>query len=175
MQAFLVEIGELAGRPGASKQIQATVALERLGGPLAWLEEADAVDLALEATSVKEGLVISGQVKGRLHLSCSRCLAAFEQAFEREVDETFYFDPQTSAETEGYVIHEMTIDLQPMLRDVIVLGMPLNPLHTRECLGLCAICGADLNSGDCGHDKRPVDLRWAPLGNIENLTNIQEN
>lgn len=162
----------MAGKPGASKRIHAAVAFERLGGPLAWVEQGDPVDLALEATSVKEGLQVSGRVAGRLHLNCSRCLAAFEQAFEREIDETFYFEPQRAAETEGYLIHEMKIDLEPMLRDVIVLSMPLNPLHSGDCLGLCAVCGADRNAGDCGHNRAPEDLRWAPLRNI--LSNNQE-
>ncbi|MGI8426863.1 MAG: YceD family protein [Actinomycetota bacterium] len=173
MQSILVEIGDLAGKPGASKQIQACVAFERLGGPLAWVEKGDSVDLALEATSVKEGLAISGRLRGRLHLNCSRCLADFEQGLEREVDETFYFDPERAADTEGYVIHEMKINLEPMLRDVIVLGMPMNPLHKSDCLGLCALCGADLNAGDCGHDRKPADLRWAPLQDI--LPKTQEN
>jgi len=55
------------------------------------------------------------------------------------------------------------IDLEPMLRDVIMLAFPLRPLHDENCRGLCATCGADLNGTDCGHTQQPEDLRWAPL------------
>lgn len=162
-QGLVVEIGDLADRPGAIKQIRRTEAIARMGGPLAWVEKDEPVEVLLEATSVIEGIAVSGSASGTLHLNCSRCLADFSRDFEQRIDETFYFDEQRAVELDGYGIHEMTIDLEPMLRDVIVLGMPVNPLHDPDCRGLCSACGQDLNVADCGHSRVARDLRWAPL------------
>lgn len=163
MQALVIEISDLAGRPGASKKIHRTQAFRDMGGPLAWVEDDEPIDIVLEAESTDEGIAVYGTAAGRLHLSCSRCLVDFERSFEQKVNEEFYFDPRRVVEMDGYGVQEMSIDLEPMLRDVIVLGMPINPLHTPDCRGLCPVCGQDLNVEDCGHSRVSSDLRWAPL------------
>lgn len=163
MQALVIEIGDLAGRPGASKKIHRTQAFSGMGGPLAWVEDDEPIDIVLDAESTDEGIAVHGKATGRLHLSCSRCLIDFERRFEQKIDEEFFFDPRRVVEMDGYGIQEMSIDLEPMLRDVLVLGMPINPLHAPDCLGLCPACGQDLNVEDCGHSKVSPDLRWAPL------------
>lgn len=163
MQGLIIEIGDLAGRPGASKRIHKREPIPGMGGPLAWIDDEDPVEVVLEAESMDEGIAVSGRASGLLHLSCSRCLVDFEQGFEQRIDEVFYFDGQKAVEMDGYGIGEMAIDLEPMLRDVLVLGMPINPLHTPDCRGLCPVCGQDLNLEDCGHGKVSADLRWAPL------------
>lgn len=163
MQSLIIEIGDLAGKPGASKKVHKQQAIPGMGGPLAWIEDDDPVDVVVELESLDEGVAVSGRASGVLHLSCSRCLADFQEAFEQRVEEVFYFDGERAVEMDGYGIQEMTIDLEPMLRDVLVLGMPINPLHAADCRGLCPVCGQDLNIADCGHTKGSPDLRWAPL------------
>jgi uncharacterized protein len=121
----------------------------------------EAVQLDLEADSVPEGVVVSGSVSGTMHLSCSRCLIGYDRSFTQVVDETFYFGG--AGDRDGYEVVDNRIDLEPVLRDVIMLALPTVPLHDENCRGLCATCGADLNSTDCGHTQEPEDLRWAPL------------
>jgi uncharacterized protein len=82
------------------------------------------------------------------------------------VDEKFYFEPTQAELKEGYEVRDQVIDLEPMLRDVIVLSIPMRPVHAEECKGLCPVCGADLNVSDCKHAEPEVDARWAPLQSL---------
>ena len=67
-----------------------------------------------------------------------------------------------STEDELYPIADDTIDLGPLVRDAIVLELPMAPLCREDCRGLCPQCGADRNEGDCGC-VAPPDPRWANL------------
>jgi uncharacterized protein len=66
------------------------------------------------------------------------------------------------AEDELYPIVDDTIDLGPLVRDAIVLELPMAPLCREDCRGLCPQCGADRNEGDCSC-AAPKDPRWANL------------
>lgn len=160
MPGLVIDVSELAGNPGASLVISKSEAIPGIRLPLGWVNEDEEVEVNLEASSVIEGIAVSGELGGVLHLSCSRCLRQFDRAFSHEVDETFYL---AAGEDEAYDVNGDTIDLEPLVRDVIVLSMPLSPLHNPGCKGLCPVCGQDLNERDCGHSREPVDLRWQPL------------
>ena len=163
MQGLLIDIHDLVGTPGACRPIFKVQPIEGLKVPLAWVEEEDPVQIDLVAESLREGVEVTGEVSGRLRLSCSRCLVEYGLPFEQAVGEMFYFSAEEAKEKESYAVEAGIIDLEQMLRDVVILGMPVNPVHDPECRGLCPQCGADLNQGDCGHDREMVDIRWAPL------------
>ncbi len=57
------------------------------------------------------------------------------------------------------------LDLEPVLRDAVVLAFPLSPLCNPGCRGLCSECGANLNENP-DHQHETVDPRWAALGNL---------
>jgi len=102
-------------------------------------------DLLFE--SVVEGLLVSGNVQGLMVLSCARCLRPFESPFDLSVQELFA--PGARPEDDEYPVEEGAVDLEPMIRDSVVLAMPFSPLCTPGCLGLCARCGGDRNTGEC--------------------------
>lgn len=74
------------------------------------------------------------------------------------------FDPET-ADEEAYAGKE--IDLQPAVREQILLSVPASPLCREDCKGLCPTCGKDLNEGECGCDRTVIDPRWAALKGIQ--------
>src|ERR671919_489075 len=76
---------------------------------------------------------------------CARCLKPFEEEFRVEVRELFA--PGASDEADQYPVTEGHIDLEPMVRDAMVLGMPFSPLCRPDCLGLCERCGGGRNPG----------------------------
>lgn len=160
MPGLVVDVTELAGNPGASLVISRSEAIPGIRLPLGWVSEDEEVEIHLEASSIIEGIAVSGELDGVLHLSCSRCLRQFDRAFSHDVDETFFVDTRGE---EAYEVTGGTIDLQPLIRDVIVLSMPASPLHSPGCKGLCPVCGQDLNEENCGHSREPIDLRWEPL------------
>jgi uncharacterized protein len=55
------------------------------------------------------------------------------------------------------------IDLDPVVREQLLLSIPAYPVCRESCKGLCPVCGANLNDGDCGCDRRTPDPRWAGL------------
>jgi uncharacterized protein len=82
------------------------------------------------------------------------------------VDELFVTDPE---EGETYPIAGDHIDLEPMTREAVVLGLPLAPLCRPDCKGLCPTCGAELNRGPCGCPPPATDPRWAALDALRPL------
>jgi uncharacterized protein len=59
------------------------------------------------------------------------------------------------------------IDLDPLLREQLVLALPGYPVCREDCKGLCSVCGANLNDRECGCDRRVPDPRWAGLKNVK--------
>jgi uncharacterized protein len=64
---------------------------------------------------------------------------------------------------ESYQLRLDTIDLAPLVREAIMLELPLAPVCSPDCQGLCPTCGADLNDGPCGCAPTSGDPRWAAL------------
>ncbi len=163
MSGLEIEIADLVLSPGSSVQIAGSHAIPGMRAALGGVRETDAVNVTLSACNLVEGVEVTGEVSGTLNLCCSRCLLDFEKEFVSQVTETFWFEAGRADEGEGYQIQGTVIDLEPMLRDVIVLSIPVHPVHSEDCKGLCSSCGADRNVEDCGHELKPADQRWAPL------------
>lgn len=160
MSGLVIDVAGLVGNPGATKEISASEPVPGLRGALGWIEDDQRVRLDVRAESLVEGIQVTGSIRGTMSLACSRCLREYRQRFEQEVDELFSFRPQ---DDEAYRMTGKVIDLEPMLRDAVVLSIPVNPLHSDECKGLCPACGADRNLDDCGHREDAADMRWEPL------------
>lgn len=159
MSGLVIDVSKLAGNPGGTMEILASEPVAGLSGGLGYVDEREKLGVRLVAEALAEGIAVSGRVSGTLHLSCSRCLVEYEERLAERVDEVFYFRPQD----EGYRVDGRTIDLEPMLRDIVLLAIPPRPLHRADCRGLCPECGADRNAGDCGHERGRVEARWQPL------------
>ena len=71
--------------------------------------------------------------------------------------------PAEEEDEETYPLRGELLDLQPLVRDALLLELPLAPLCSEDCRGLCPTCGADLNDGPCSCDQAPADPRWAAL------------
>ena len=159
-----VDVHDLLGRPGASREWQGSEVLESVKTEMASVPPETPVDVDVRLESVVEGILVSGTLAGRMTFLCSRCLKEFSEGFDLGVRELF-----AHAAREGedhYSITEGQIDLEPMVRDALVLSMPFSPLCSPGCLGLCARCGADLNLGECSCGPE-VDPRWSALGSLK--------
>ncbi len=58
------------------------------------------------------------------------------------------------------------VDLEPLLREQILLAVPFAPLCSESCRGLCPVCGIDRNTGTCTCEAVPPDPRWSALKNL---------
>ena len=59
------------------------------------------------------------------------------------------------------------IDLGELFREQILLAIPMTPLCREECKGLCPVCGADLNAGECSCERGEIDPRWSALADLK--------
>jgi uncharacterized protein len=159
-----VDVSELLRKPGASRRLEFSEEVTGLGLEMGQARPVLDFDLTLE--SLVEGILVSGTVRGSYALACIRCLRDFERPFELAVSEVLAYESFPAVE-EGYQIAGDHAHLEPVVRDAVVLSMPLNPLHAPDCKGLCPVCGADLNDVDCGHKSERADLRWEPLAELK--------
>lgn len=164
---LVLDTHDLGRRPGALREVHETVpAPEGIGIPVIAIPEGSPIELDLRLESVSEGVLVTGVADVHLHGECARCLTPIEQEREVDIQELFvYEDRQLEEESEEDVarMEGELLDLEPTLRDAVVLDLPFRPLCREDCAGLCQECGANLND-DPDHDHGPaVDSRWGSL------------
>jgi uncharacterized protein len=163
--AFRVPVSNLLRRPGASRSVQVDGVLSDVRGPGSEVATTPpiAVDVTLERVS--EGIVVRGTVTGAWEAACSRCLVPVGGSLEVHVGELYERQP---LEGETYLLPEDdVIDLEPLIRDALLLELPAVPLCQSECRGLCPSCGVDHNLTSCECDNREPDPRWDALRSLE--------
>jgi uncharacterized protein len=117
--------------------------------------------VGLEA--IPEGVVADGRISAPWRAECRRCLAEVTGRVDVEFRELFERSPR---EGETYALGHEEIDLDPLIREAVLLALPLAPLCEAGCQGMCPICGANLNEGPCGCPPAGRDPRWAALDDL---------
>lgn len=166
MQGFTYSVIDILGRPGEYRDFRIVEPLEGAGTALARLN-ASPVEADLRAESVVEGILVTGRAGAAVTFECSRCLTEFPSEIGVEVLELFAgpgHEPQP--EEDAYEVTGTDVNLEPMLRDALVLSLPLNPICSNDCKGYCAGCGQNLNEGECTCAPDDVDPRWAGLEDL---------
>jgi uncharacterized protein len=113
---------------------------------------------------VPEGIVVRGTITAPWSAACSRCLEPVSGAISVHVDELFETQP---LEGETYQLDDDVIDLEPMVRDALLLELPPAPLCADDCAGLCPSCGVNRNLAHCECVTEVIDPRWAALRSLE--------
>ncbi len=178
-QPLVLDTRELGRRPGTMRRVQATVeAPEDLGRPLAVIAAGSDLVLDLRLESVMEGVLVSGTVGAVMSGECGRCLDPVSAPVEVEIQELFSYpdsgpygpsslrpgDRPDDDELPSLV--DDLIDLEPTLRDALVLALPMSPLCREDCPGLCPECGERLADLPEDHSHDAVDPRWAALAGL---------
>ncbi|MFJ9850119.1 YceD family protein [Streptomyces sp. NPDC101150] len=166
---------ELGRRPGTLKRLSRTVEAPRdLGNEVIGVPEGAPVELDLRLESVMDGVLVTGTSRAAVKGECVRCLEPLERELEADFQEMFSYpdadDRSRPAESgddaedeeDTFFIEDDLFDLEPVLRDAVVLSLPLQPVCQDDCLGLCSDCGARL-ADDPDHHHDAVDARWAAL------------
>ena len=161
--SLVIETHELARSTGTMKSLRRTAeAPADLGIGVIGVPEGSPVELELKLEAVGEGVLVTGTAVVALVGECTRCLRPISDSMEIDIQELFYY-PGNEPDDEAARNEGELIDLEPVLRDAVVLDLPFAPLCTEDCLGICPVCGADLNDDpDHGHDDE-VDPRWGDL------------
>ena len=109
-----------------------------------------------EVADVGKCFVVRGQIECKKIFICDRCLTQSTANQVHEFEEEF---------DKAEAVDDM-LDVTELLRDELLAGQPMKNLCKADCKGLCPVCGANLNEGDCGCDKFIVDPRLAALKNF---------
>jgi uncharacterized protein len=160
---LVIDVRDLLRQAGSARTVDLHEPMEGLATELARVPEGRAVRARLLLESVVEGILVSGPISGAMDVDCARCLKPVDAGFQVEVQELF-----VAGETAGddeYTLLEDEIDLEPMIRDAILLAMPFSPLCRPDCLGLCERCGGDRNLDECACGP-VVNERWAALSSV---------
>lgn len=170
-----VTITDIVDEPGATRPLHVEVDRDEFGdaswGPADELMHGT-IGLDLKLDAVVDGILVRGTVGVDLDLACARCLAACSRHLNVEVAELFSHPDRVELEDEieaGYEILDAgtAIDLTTLVRDALLIDLPLRVLCRDDCAGLCPSCGADRNARDCGHTGRSgTDPRWAALAEV---------
>jgi uncharacterized protein len=175
---LVLETRELPRRPGALRVVRRSVpAPDDLGVELIAVPKGAALDLDLRMESVSEGVLVSGTVAGPVKGECGRCLRSIDDRVEVSIQELYAYEHSTTDETtdddEVGRLQGDLIDLEPALRDAVVLALPTNPRCREDCPGLCPECGQPRDELPEDHSHDQVDPRWAALTRL-NRTPTEE-
>ncbi len=163
MNPLIVNVAELVRRPGSQNEV-------RLAAPLADLRVVDSVvpdgcevDVDLVLESLTDGIVVRGRVATSWESACRRCLEPVHGKVDVEVRELYQHEP---AADDAFVFRGEQLDVEPMVREAVLLELPLAPVCRPDCAGLCPVCGVNRNEVDCRHGTVARDLRWAALDDL---------
>ena len=134
--------------------------------PLLTLEadlEAHDFQSSIRLTRTGEGIFGQGDLTAKIHLECVRCLSAYDQYLTASLDELFVYPPSKSTEEFLTIQEDGYLDLNPIVREVLLLGIPIQPLCKEDCQGFCQICGANANETQCDHPDLNIDPRLEVL------------
>jgi uncharacterized protein len=166
---LVIDTRELGRRPGMQRKTALSVpAPPDLGIEVLRVPEGSPVEFDLRLEAVMEGVLVTGTASAALVGECVRCLEEIDDQVVADFQELFVYEESASA-TAGGEDEELLqldgdlLDLEPVLRDSVVLSLPFQPRCREDCPGLCVDCGARLaDEPDHAHTD-PTDPRWAAL------------
>lgn len=155
-----IPVKELIQKPGTMKEVQIVHELEHaLGTETIAVPKGREISLDIRLESVHEGILVTVSGDTLADSECSRCLEPMQEDVELELQELFHYQPQ---EEDDFAIVQDRVDLEQALIDAVVPNLPLKPLCSENCPGLCADCGERADVGTHNHEK-PIDPRFGAL------------
>lgn len=168
---LVIDTRSMQRRAGAMIRLDRTVP-----APGGWAISATAVPagspLAISGRleGVVDGVLVTGTAGVHLVAECSRCLDPIERTMSLPFQQLFEYPDQVISEADDEdplpTLDGDLVDLESVLRDAVVLELPMAPLCQPDCLGLCAECGQRL-ADDPDHVHQDTDPRWAALAQWE--------
>ena len=171
---LVLDTRELGRRPGSQREVTRTApAPADLGIEVLSVPEGSPVEFDLRLEAVMEGVLVTGTATAVVEGECTRCLEPIREDIEVRFQELFVYDDtrhgardDSEEDDETSRLEDDLLDLEPLLRDAVVLALPFQPLCQPDCPGLCPECGARLaDDPDHAHDAA-VDPRWAALAEL---------
>jgi uncharacterized protein len=109
--------------------------------------------ISYHAVLLAEEVLVTGDVKGEIELSCYSCNEKFVSPIEFQI-------------VQSYPSNVELIDMEDEIRQLLILNLPIRPLCRADCLGLCPKCGKNLNAGKCSCTAQLSSDRWEKLKDL---------
>ena len=136
----------------------------------------DQVNGSVHMVRTHQGVLVYGELDIRTTLTCGRCLGEFVWPSTLDIEEEFFpmvdlhtgrqLPPITEDEGDQRIDFDHVLDLTEILRQYAIADMPMKPLCTANCVGLCRVCGSNLNQRECNCSDTEVDPRWGALADL---------
>ena len=122
----------------------------------------------LQLTRVAEGVSIHGKLDTQARTECTRCLTPFFQPVTIELEDIISLPgAELTQERPVRVNKDGWADLTPLVREYTWLGLPVGPICSRDCKGICPECGGNRNLGECTcGEEVHIDPRWEALRDL---------
>ncbi len=156
--------------------------IEPEGSELSFSESAEDLDLTAEGIEFPEPIevdvtvnqtgdeiIVQGRLSTMAGMDCSRCLERFEMPVSSKLQfviQLLELNAAQDSDDEDFVILPKTTqeyDLSGRVREAIMLEIPLKSLCKESCIGLCSMCGTNLNETNCDCTPDKTDERWESL------------
>lgn len=157
------------GSASARREQRVVPAPAELGAGLVRVPEGAQLQLDVQLEDVSEGVLVTAEVTAPLVGECARCLDEFMSSMQVRFQEMFVPSGPDAADgtsDDGYVLGGSLLDLEPALRDALVLDLPLSPLCDDDCQGLCGTCGVRLADAEPDHGHPSDGGVWAALKDL---------
>lgn len=155
---LIVNSAELLRRPGTKRDVSLLLPASQFGFDDLRIADDSKIAVELHLESLTDGIVVRGELGGHWQLQCRRCLRPVADVSVANVDELYQRIPDNP---DAYALVGEQLDLQPLVRELVLLSLPDAPLCHPECPGICPQCGADLQSDPCACRTQLTDERWA--------------
>jgi uncharacterized protein len=184
LDSFKLNTYELPRRAGEMKEYELDIVVkERFGVDLISVPAGEVIEVDARLESVTEGVLLSADVYAVAKGECIRCLDPVEIVIDRKIQELYNYEPtnergkKKKRATEDLTTEDLDVadefmmdgdilDLETPIRDAVVLSLPVNPVCSHECPGLCQECGGKWADLPEDHAHEVIDARWASLGGL---------
>lgn len=158
-----INVAEIKRRPVLEKTLDCALEPAELEIAPQELALIGSVQLEGSLSNVGDVLLLRARMHAKARRVCGRCLREFAGDLQAEVVEKFYPAGAENMEKDAFVYEADVADITQPLREGLLLAEPMQALCKPDCRGLCPVCGADLNDGECGCDRHCPDPRLAAL------------
>ncbi len=169
---FLVHAAALRKVAGTTRHEERRGVIEGLGTVSVVVPEGAEIDAVVTLSSYPGGIMATGTVSAPWQGECRRCGGVVTGAVQATVRERYVptgpGQPDPDPQADVYPLSDDLLDLEPLARDAVLLELPLAPLCSEDCKGLCPQCGANRNLETCVCEA-PSDPRWAALSELRDI------
>jgi len=162
---WTLSVYDLLHRAGEMREHAIEVVVpERLGEGQVAVQAGAVLDLDVRLEGLHDGILVSATVSGTATGECSRCLKPIAEPVEVDIAELFAYDVD---EAFDYQVHEDHVDLEPVVRDAVVLSLPFQPVCRPDCPGLDPVTGERVEDIPDYQPREGVDPRWSALAGFQ--------